>query len=52
MFARVRGYDVAEITVPHRERQTGVVSIRRWKLLKFCARAFRQLLAFRRDLQA
>jgi dolichol-phosphate mannosyltransferase len=36
--------------VPHRERETGVVSIRRWKLLKFCARALRQLLAFRQRL--
>ncbi len=52
VFARVRGYDVAEIPIPHRERRTGVVSIRRWKLLTFCARAFRQLLTFRRKLRA
>jgi glycosyltransferase involved in cell wall biosynthesis len=41
------GYDVATIEVPHKDRETGTVSIRRWKLFKFCARAFRQLLAFR-----
>ena len=52
VFARSRGYDIAEIGVPHRERQTGVVSIRRWRLLKFCARAFRQLLDFRRKLHS
>jgi len=52
VYARARGYDVAEIEVPHRERQTGVVSIRRWRLFAFCARAFRQLLAFRRRLRA
>jgi glycosyltransferase involved in cell wall biosynthesis len=52
VFARVRGYDLAEIAVPHRERRTGTVSIRRWRLVKFCARAFRQLLAFRRRLAA
>lgn len=51
VFLRDRGYDVVEVEVPHKERETGVVSIRRWKLLKFCARAFRQLLAFRRRLR-
>ncbi len=50
VFAAARRFDVAEIPVPHRERETGVVSIRRWKLIKFCARAFRQLLDFRRRL--
>lgn len=44
------GFDVCERPVTHRERQTGVVSIRRWKLFKFCARAFRQLLVFRSRL--
>ena len=47
VFAASRGFDVAYLPVPHRERQTGTVSIRRWRLLKFCARAFRQLVAFR-----
>jgi glycosyltransferase involved in cell wall biosynthesis len=50
VFARRAGYDVAEMEVPHKDRETGTVSIRRWKLLKFCARAFRQLLAFRSRL--
>jgi hypothetical protein len=36
--------------VEHRERDTGEVSIRRFKLLKFCAKGFRQMLAFRRAL--
>lgn len=52
VFAAARGYRITAVAVPHRERQTGVVSIRRWRLLKFCARAFRQLLAFRRRLRA
>ena len=52
IFAKTRQYRIAEIPVPHRERQTGVVSIRRWRLFKFCARAFWQLLAFRRNLEA
>jgi glycosyltransferase involved in cell wall biosynthesis len=47
VFLRRGGFTVREATVPHQERKTGVVSIRRWKLLKFCTRAFMQLLAFR-----
>lgn len=50
VFARRRKLDIAEVEVPHLERQTGVVSIRRWKLLKFCARGFGQLLEFRKGL--
>lgn len=50
VYCKRRGYRVAEIDVPHKERETGVVSIRRWKLFKFCARAFRQMLDFRRSL--
>jgi dolichol-phosphate mannosyltransferase len=51
VFAASRHYDVAYIPVPHRERQTGTVSIRRWRLIKFCARAFRELVTFRRQLR-
>ncbi len=47
VFARLAKYDVREIEVPHVERSTGEVSIKRWKLFKFCAVAFTQLLAFR-----
>jgi glycosyltransferase involved in cell wall biosynthesis len=38
-------------TVPHRPRATGVVSIRRWKLVKTCVLAFRQLWDFRKKLR-
>ena len=38
IFAKKRGYDIVEIDVTHKERDTGEVSIRRFKLLKFCAR--------------
>jgi glycosyltransferase involved in cell wall biosynthesis len=51
VYVRRRGCDVPERPVPHRERQTGVVSIRRWRLFKFCLTAFRQLLLFRRRLR-
>lgn len=47
VFAARRGYDIAYIDVTHKDRETGTVSIRRWKLVKFCARALRQLLDFR-----
>ena len=46
LFIQRRGLDYVEVEVPHRERTTGVVSIRRWKLLKFCTRSFFQLLVF------
>jgi len=42
---------IEQRTVPHRIRATGVVSIRRWKLVKTCARAFRQLWRFRKKLR-
>ena len=50
VFAAKRGFKIAYVPVSHRERQTGVVSIRRFKLVKFCARAFMQLLTFRGKL--
>ncbi len=37
IFVVKAGYDLAQIDVPHKDRETGTVSIRRWKLLKFCA---------------
>ena len=43
--------DLAFVDVAHRDRVTGTVSIRRWKLIKFCARGFRQLLDLRRALR-
>jgi dolichol-phosphate mannosyltransferase len=51
IYVRRFGFDVVELDVSHRERTTGVVSIRRWKLAKFCGRGFRQLLDFRRSLR-
>ena len=46
-----RRHNISDCEVPHKERSTGVVSIRRWKLFRFCARALLQLLAFRRKLE-
>lgn len=50
VFVARRRDDVVYADVSHRDRETGTVSIRRWKLIKFCARALRQLLAFRSSL--
>jgi dolichol-phosphate mannosyltransferase len=50
IFAKRVGYAIETVEVFHKERNTGEVSIRRMKLVKFCVRAFRQLLAFRRCL--
>lgn len=51
IFARTRGYDIVDVDVVHKERDTGEVSIRRLKLLKFCARGLSQMWAFRRCLR-
>ncbi len=50
IFARKRGFDIVEVDVVHRERDTGEGSIRRFKLLKFCATGLSQMWALRRCL--
>lgn len=50
VFVARSGARLSFVDVPHKDRETGTVSIKRWKLIKFCARAFRQLLDFRRAL--
>lgn len=47
IVAKARGYNIVELDVTHKERDTGEVSLRRFKLLKFCARALSQLLKLR-----
>lgn len=51
IYVKLKGFKVVEIPVTHRERATGTVSIKRWKLLSFCFRAFLQTLAFRRRIR-
>jgi glycosyltransferase involved in cell wall biosynthesis len=46
LYVRWRRLSLAQVHVSQRD-QTGVASIGRWKLFKFCAQAFAQLLAFR-----
>lgn len=47
IWAKRSKYRVEIIDVVHEDRKTGEVSIKRWKLFKFCLRGLRQLLAFR-----
>ena len=37
IVAKSRGYNILELDVTHKERDTGEVSLRRFRLLKFCA---------------
>ncbi len=46
VLARRDGQDLKSIPVVHKERETGVVSIIKWKLLKVCLRTTRELFAF------
>ena len=41
-----KGLNYSEIPVPHKERQTGEVSIKKWKLLKAAVRSFYQTISF------
>ena len=45
--AKSRGYNILEVDVTHKERDTGEVSLRHLKLLKFCARGLAQLFGLR-----
>ncbi len=51
IFISRRSFELAEVEVPHRERATGIVSIRRWKLARFCSKALLQLLQFRKKMK-
>jgi len=45
--AKSRGFNIVEIDVTHKERDTGEVTLRKFKLLKFCARGLAQLFGLR-----
>ena len=46
VMARKDGNDLMFIPVTHKERETGQVSIIKWKLLKVCFRSARELVSF------
>jgi len=50
VMARKAGQKTFDIPITHKERQTGTVSILKWKLLKVCMQSFRELVDFRLQL--
>lgn len=51
VFIQLQGLAIAAIPVGHKDRETGEVSIKRWRLFTFCWRGLQQLLKFRRQVQ-
>ena len=49
--ARSRGFNILEIDVTHKERDTGEVTLRKFRLLKFCARGLGQMLGLIRRVR-
>lgn len=50
VMAKKAGYNTFDIPITHKERQTGTVSILKWKLLKVCMQSFKELAQFRFEL--
>lgn len=51
VYMKRKQCDLDFVNVAHRDRIAGEVSIKRWKLIKFCARGLRQLLDLRAALR-
>jgi dolichol-phosphate mannosyltransferase len=51
IVAKRRGYNILEIDVTHKERDTGEVTLRRFRLLKFCARGLTQMFGLVRRVR-
>jgi dolichol-phosphate mannosyltransferase len=51
IVAKSRGYNILEVDVTHKERDTGEVTLRKFKLLKFCARGLGQMLGLIRRVR-
>lgn len=51
VLAKLDGNDLMSIPVTHKERETGQVSIIKWKLLKVCLRTTRELAEFSASLK-
>ncbi len=50
VMAKKAGNDTFDLPITHKERQTGTVSILKWKLLKVCIQSFKELAQFRFEL--
>jgi glycosyltransferase involved in cell wall biosynthesis len=51
IVAKSRGFNILEIDVTHKERDTGEVTLRKFRLLRFCARGLGQLLTLLRRVR-
>jgi len=51
IVAKSRGYNILEVDVTHKERDTGEVTLRHFRLLKFCARGLGQMLGLIRRVR-
>jgi len=51
VVAKAHGYNIVELDVTHRERDTGEVTLRHFRLMKFCARASLQLIRLLRRVR-
>ena len=51
IVAKSRGFNILELDVTHKERDTGEVTLRKFKLLKFCARGLGQMLSLIRRVR-
>ncbi len=51
VFVKKKGYKIKNVDISHQERETGEVSIKSIKLLKFCMKAFGQMWVFRKALR-
>ncbi len=49
--AKRRGYNIIEVDVTHKERDTGEVTLRHFRLFKFCARGLSQMLGLIRRVR-
>ncbi len=50
VMAKKAGNNTFDIPIVHKERQTGTVSILKWKLIKVCMLSFQELAIFRLEL--
>lgn len=52
VMAKKAGFNTFDLPITHKERQTGTVSILKWKLLKVCMQSFKELAQFRFELSS
>lgn len=51
VFIGKKGYSYQEVEIIHRGRQTGEVSIKKWKLARYCMRTYSELIDLNKQLR-